>query len=416
MLNFKEFVKNFDQNLMELNSRGKNYTSTLCYLKELWMLKKTILIQLNTLQSFVNQFSQKFHLSFEMKLQQKKLSFLKQVIQILKAVVNLVENDFTQKLLTIPNLPTSDVPYGLTAKQNVVVFINNITKKKPVISHWQIMQKLGWGENIQAVKMAKTRFVVYRNQGAQLVRILQSFMLDYHRRKGYCELITPYLVKEQALLGTGQFPKMRADAFQIVDQDLFLIPTSEVSLVNFFARSLLPLTKLPEKVCSYSPCFRQEAGAAGTETSGLLRMHQFHKVELVKITDVTTSNDELESMVSDVQGILDLLKLPYQRVKLCRGELGFSASKTYDLEVWLPSLQKYVEVASLSNTGDFQTNYLQIKYKDEKGQKHFAHALNGSGLAIDRLFACLLENYYDDEQNVFVYPHALQKYQQFFQN
>ena len=408
MLNFKLFLTDLTKNLSQLNSRGQDYTTTIDYLSNLFTLKKEVLVQLNQLQFNLNQNTKTFLQSKDQNHIRKDLNQKKQVIQLLKTAIRHIETIFTTNLLQLPNIPA---PH-LSTKSNRIIFTSAHSRTKSALSHWQIGQKLNWLENVQAVQMSQSRSVSYQNGGARLLRGLVNLMLDLHTTKGYSEMVLPYLVKENTLFGTGQFPKLKEDTFQLKHPNLFLIPTSEVSLVNFFANQLFPQNQLPYKVCSYSPCFRQEAGAAGSSNIGLLRLHQFHKVELVKVTDQESSNQELEKMVDDAKDILELLNLPYRLVELGTKDLGFAASKTYDLEIWMPFQQKYVEIASLSNTTDFQSNYLQIKYRNHQGKKQFAHTLNGSGLAIDRLIACLLETYYDVTKNTFVAPKPLQKYLQ----
>lgn len=408
MLNFKLFLNDFEHNLTKINARGKDYTPQLHYLRNLFLLKNQFLVVLNQLQAKINTASKNFQ---QVKTWSTTLAQIKQVVQLLKTTVKFSEQHFHQQLLHLPNVPADEL-LNTSHSENKIIFTSTHAKKISKLSHWQIGQQLSWLENVQAVQMSQSRFVTYCQGGARLLRALTNFMLDLHHKNGYSELVLPYLVKESALIGTGQFPKLKEDAFAIDQQNLFLIPTSEVSLVNFFANTLFDEQQLPQKVCSYSPCFRQEAGAAGSKTPGLLRLHQFHKVELVKICNQTTSFQELEQMVVDAKKILELLAIPYRLVQLAVTDLGVSASKTYDLEVWMPYQQKYVEIASLSNTTDFQSHYLQIKYRDQSKQKKLAHTLNGSGLAIDRLIACLLETYYHPQQQNFIYPEVLQKYLQ----
>lgn len=255
-------------------------------------------------------------------------------------------------------------------------------------------------------KLSGSRFVVYTNKGAKMLRALADLLIQTHTDHDYQEMFVPVIVNRELMYGTGQLPKFAEDAYVTGDQ--YLIPTAEVPLTNIHANEILDLKTLPKKYVAFSQCFRQEAGSAGRDTKGLIRLHQFNKVELVKIVEPESSVQELELLVEDAQAILELFDLPYRVVELCTGDLGFSATKTYDLEVWFPSQNKYREISSCSNCGDFQARNMMIRYKNNNNETKLVHTLNGSGVAIDRLIAAILENYYDGEK--LVLPAKLQPY------
>jgi seryl-tRNA synthetase len=255
-------------------------------------------------------------------------------------------------------------------------------------------------------KLSGSRFVVYTSRGSKLVRALADILLTRHTNHGYKEFTVPVIVNAETMYGTGQLPKFKEDAYLVGDQ--YLSPTAEVQLTNIHANEILDGTKLPLKYTAYSQCFRQEAGSAGRDTKGLIRLHQFNKVEMVKFVRPENSEAELQSLVKDAEAILQLFNLPYRVVELSTGDMGFSSQKTYDLEVWFPSQNTYREISSCSNCGDFQARNMKIRYRDENGQTNLVHTLNGSGVAIDRLFAAILENFWDGEK--LVLPEVLRPY------
>lgn len=322
------------------------------------------------------------------------------------------ESKVNELLLNIPNIPHSSVPIGKDASENKVIRSwgrpQTFTfKPRP---HWEIATSLKIIDFERAAKIARTRFALYLGAGAMLERAVLNFMLDTHiREHGYTEVFPPILVNSETMTGTGQLPKFAEDLFKCQDDDLWLIPTAEVPVTNIHRDELLAEEELPIKYAAYTPCFRREAGAYGRETRGLIRQHQFNKVELVKFAHPDNSYKELESLTADAARILQKLNLPYRVVALCTGDLGFSAAKTYDLEVWLPSLNDYKEISSCSNFGDFQARRANIKFKPAKGKPQFVHTLNGSGLAIGRTVAAILENYQQADGSVLI-PDALAKY------
>lgn len=316
-------------------------------------------------------------------------------------------------LLPLPNLPDKSIPIGKNEEENVEIRRwgdEYIPQNPDILPHWEIGEKLGILNFERAVKISKARFVTLVGAGAALERAIIQFMLDRHIKAGYVEVIPPLLVNTESLTATGQLPKFAEESFKCEHDDLWLIPTSEVPVVNLYRGEILTAEQLPIYHCSFTPCFRREAGSYGKDTRGLIRLHQFNKVELVKLVHPSTSQEEHEKLVQDAEGVLQALKLPYRAIELCTGDLGFAAAKTYDLEVWLPSAGKYREISSCSNVGDFQSRRANIRFK-EAGKKgtQFVHALNGSGLAVGRTMAAILENYQQPDGTVKV-PEVLQPY------
>lgn len=315
-------------------------------------------------------------------------------------------------LLTIPNIPDESVPVGCDESENAEVRrwgTPPVFDFEPV-AHWDLGPALGVIDFERGVKLAKSRFVVLGADGARLNRALINFMLDTHGRRGYREWAVPAMANAETLLGTGQLPKFEEDLFHTLE-GLFLIPTAEVQLTNLHRDEVLEADQLPLKYCAYTPCFREEAGAAGRDTRGMIRVHQFDKVELVKFARPEESMDALESMVADAEFILQQLGLAYRTIVLCTGDMGFSAAKTYDIEVWLPSYDGYKEISSCSNCKDFQARRASIKYRSPgefKGSR-FVHTLNGSGLAVGRCLVAVLENYQQADGSVVV-PEVLRPY------
>jgi seryl-tRNA synthetase len=324
-----------------------------------------------------------------------------------------VESRFERFMLQLPNLPHESVSVGRTAEDNKEVrrWGDPPNFDFPVKNHWDIGEELGILDFAAAAKLAGARFALYKGVGAQLERALSNFMLDLHtRERGYKEILPPVLVNRAALVGTGQLPKFEEDLFRIADPEYFLIPTAEVPLTNIHRQELLEREDLPIRYVAYTPCFRREAGSYGQDVRGLIRQHQFNKVELVKFAEPETSYIELEEMVQDAEEVLKRLKLPYRVVELCTGDLGFSAAKTYDLEVWLPGQEAYREISSCSNCEDFQARRAQIRYRREKrGKPLFVHTLNASGLAVGRTLVAVLENYQQKDGSIVV-PEVLRVY------
>ena len=324
-----------------------------------------------------------------------------------------VENEITYNLLRIPNTPFADVPEGKSDKDNVEMR----RWKEPTKfdfdakAHWDIGVDLGILDFETAAKVTGARFTFYKGLGARLERACVNFMLDLHTQKqGYLEVFPPYMVNRKSMTGTGQLPKFEEDAFKVANTDYFLIPTAEVPVTNMFADDILEGDKLPIKYTAYSACFRSEAGSAGRDTRGLIRQHQFNKVEMVKFADPEKSYEELEALTHDAEEVLQKIGLPYRVVKLSTGDLGFSSAKTYDLEVWMPSYGRYVEISSCSNFEDYQARRANIRFRREpKAKPEYIHTLNGSGVAIGRTVAAILENYQMKDGTVEI-PEILRPY------
>jgi seryl-tRNA synthetase len=314
-------------------------------------------------------------------------------------------------MLTVPNRPHSSVPVGHDASANVEVRRWGAPPKFDFTTrpHWEIAESAGILDFQRAVKIASTRFALYRGLGARLERALAAFFLDTHTAYGYTEILPPFIVNTAALTGVGQLPKFAADMFHLEGTDLWLTPTAEVELTSLYRDETLDAGLLPIKHCAWTACFRSEAGAAGKDTRGLKRQHQFQKVELFKFTRPDQSYAELESLVADAERVLQMLGLHYRVVQLCTGDMGFASSKTYDLEVWLPSANEFMEISSCSNTEAFQARRSGIRFKPKGGKSEFVHTLNGSGLAVGRTWLALVENYQQADGSIVV-PEALRPY------
>ncbi|MDR1417900.1 MAG: serine--tRNA ligase [Endomicrobium sp.] len=344
----------------------------------------------------------------------KEINELRYTIQQQEKQLLMIENQMEDFLLTLPNIPDESVPLGKDEKDNKVIKFVGEPKKfsfKPK-HHWEIGEKLGILDFATAAKISGSRFAVLKNEGCALERAIISFFLDTHKEKGYKEIMTPYLVNRTSMLGTGQLPKFEEEAFKCANDDLYLISTAEIPVTNIYRDDVLDETNLPQKLISYSACFRREAGTYGKDTKGLIRNHQFNKVELVKFVKPETSNNELESLVLDAVNVLELLELPYRVVLLSSGDMGFTSAKTYDLEVWLAGDFAYREISSCSNFKDFQARRMNIKVKYKNKKKEFLHTLNGSGVAVGRTFAAILE-YYQQEDGSVIIPEVLRKYTNF---
>jgi len=315
-------------------------------------------------------------------------------------------------LLQIPNLPHASVPLGKDSSANVVA---RSWGEKPkldgaVLDHVALGTKLKLLDLERAAKLSGSGFICFTGAGAKLERALITFMLDLHTREhGYTEISPPFLVRRDCMIGTTQLPKFEPDMYGLENGELFLAPTAEVPVTNFHREEILAVVDLPKKFVAYTPCFRREAGSAGRETRGILRVHQFDKVELVKITTPETSYEELESLLADAEKVLQLLGLHYRVIELCTGDLGFGSAKTYDIEVWSAGQNGYLEVSSCSNFEDFQARRMNLRYNDSDGKNRFCHTLNGSGLALPRVFAALIENCQQPDGSIRI-PEKLQAY------
>ena len=325
--------------------------------------------------------------------------------------LSATEEKLSVIMYTIPNLVDDSVPYGVDDSDNPELrrFMSPTEFSFTPLSHWEIGEKKGIFNPQQAAKITGARFTVYHGMGARLERAVINFMLDTHTSRGYEEILPPFMVNRDSMIGTGQLPKFEEDMYAIRNSDFYLVPTAEVPVTNLHRGDILPENSLPVKYCAYTACFRGEAGSAGRDTRGLIRQHQFNKVELVKFAHPDHSFEELESLTNDAEYILQQLKLPYRVVCLCSGDVGFSSCKTYDIEVWMPSYGRFVEISRCSNFVDFQARRANIKFRDEKGKARFVHTLNGSGLAVGRTVAAIVENYQNEDGTVTV-PDVLVKY------
>ena len=340
---------------------------------------------------------------------QENINNLKNKKQELEEEVRVLEEELISIILGVPNMPDENVPSGADENENVIL---EVVGQKPVFSfepkeHWDLNN--GWIDFERGVKIAKSRFAALRGDGARLERALINYMLDFNRERGFNEWYVPFMANSNTLQGTGQLPKFADDLFKIEGEDLYLIPTAEVSLTNLFNDEILEAEKLPMLLTSYTPCFRKEAGSAGRDTRGLIRQHQFDKVEMVAITTPEQSSEIFEKMVNCASDLLTSLGLAHQKMQLCTGDLGFSAAVTIDLEVWLPGQNKYREISSISNTRDFQSRRAKIRYKDSNKKNNLTHTLNGSSLAVGRTLVAIMENYQNEDGSVRI-PEVLKKY------
>ena len=340
---------------------------------------------------------------------QENINNLKNKKQQLEEEVRVLEEELASIILGVPNMPDESVPVGADENENVIL---EVVGTKPEFSfepkeHWDLNN--GWLDFERGVKLAKSRFSAIKGQGARLERALINYMLDFNRQRGFEEWYVPFMANTNTLTGTGQLPKFADDLFKIEGEDLYLIPTAEVSLTNLFNDEILEESELPLLLTSYTPCFRKEAGSAGRDTRGLIRQHQFDKVEMVAITTPEQSEEIFQKMVSCASDLLTSLGLPHQKMQLCTGDLGFSASKTIDLEVWLPGQNKYREISSISNTRDFQSRRAKIRYKDANKKNILTHTLNGSSLAVGRTLVAIMENYQNEDGSVRI-PEVLKPY------
>lgn len=378
--------------------------------------RRQLLVQVEDLKKYRNDVSAEIaQLKRNKEDAADKIAEMKEVggkIKALDTEVAEIDEQLQVIATTLPNIPHDSVPVGGDEEENVEVRRWSEPKTfdfepKP---HWEVAEDLGILDFERGAKVSGSRFVYYTGLGARLERALYNFMLDQHiYEHGYTEMITPYAVNSQAMFGTGQFPKFKEDVFQLADTDLTLIPTAEVPLTNYYSQEILNQEDLPVYFTALSPAFRSEAGSAGRDTRGLIRLHQFNKVEMVKFSDADHSYEELEKMTNDAEAILQKLDLPYRVLTLCTGDMGFSAAKTYDLEVWIPAQDTYREISSCSNCEDFQARRAMIRYRDENNKIQYAHTLNGSGLAVGRTVAAVLENYQNADGSVTI-PEVLVPY------
>nr|WP_288248691.1 serine--tRNA ligase [uncultured Romboutsia sp.] len=416
MLDIKRIRENLEDIKKAMNRRGEKEFN-LDEVVELDDKRKELLKEVEVLKNKMNVESKKIPQLIkegkditEDKANLKKLS---DEIKSLDEKIKIVNDELEYKLLRIPNVPNKEVPQGETDEDNVEVRTWGEPTKfnfNPK-AHWDLGTDLEILDFETAAKITGSRFTLYKGLGARLERALINFFLDTNiGEQGYTEVIPPFMANKNSFLGTGQLPKFAEDMFKIEGLDYYLIPTSEVPLTNIHANQILAFDELPKNYTAYTPCFRSEAGSAGRDTRGLVRQHQFNKVEMVKIVAPEESYNELEKLTHNAEYLLQLLKIPYRVVKICTGDLGFTAAFKYDVEVWMPSYNRYVEISSCSNCEDFQARRAGIRFKRDKDSKtEYAHTLNGSGLAIGRSFAAILENYQQEDGSVII-PEVLRPY------
>lgn len=415
MLDLKFIENNFEYVKRSLKKRNVDLDADIDKVLQLNSERKEIIRHVEKLKKYRNEVSK------EIGKIKKSGGDISEITQKMKSVseeiakfdlsLKEVEDEINKILLNIPNLPDESVPVGDDETYNKLYKVFN---EKPVFdftpkAHFDIAENLRIIDFEKGAKLAKSRFSVYRGLGAKLERGLINFMLDLQTSKGYEEIIPPFLVNEKTMTGTGQLPKFEEELFKCEKDGLYLIPTAEVPLTNLYADSILSEDELPVKVTAYTPCFRREAGSYGQDVRGLIRQHQFNKVEIVKIVHPFYSMDELELLLADAEEVLQKLNLHYRVMTLCTGDLGFSAAKTYDIEVWLPGQNCYREISSCSNFKDFQARRASIRFRNSEKKLKYAHTLNGSALAVGRTVVAILENYQQKDGSVIV-PEVLRDY------
>lgn len=416
MLDIKLIKENPEYYKKRLADRQKNYDADIDALMTLDTERRSLIADVETKKANQNAINKQIP---QMKKEGKDVTPIFEQMKEISAVIKKddervgeIDAQIENILLSIPNIPHPSVPVGADDKDNREIRKSGTPREfgfEPK-AHWDIGKDLGILDPDSAAKVTGARFHFYKGLGARLERAVINFYLDNHTASGYTEVFPPYMVNRDSMRGTGQLPKFEEDAFKITNDDYFLIPTAEVPVTNMHKREILDGARLPIKYCAYSACFRAEAGSAGRDTRGLIRQHQFNKVELVKFASPENSYDELEALTNDAASKLDMLGLPYRVVLLCTGDMGFSSAKTYDIEVYMPSYGRYVEISSCSNFEDYQARRADIKFKnDPKDKAKYVHTLNGSGLAIGRTVAAILENYQNEDGSVTV-PQALVKY------
>jgi len=418
MIDLKKIRNNPDEIKVKMENRGESFDLSLIdEVVELDQKRRNILIEVEELKNKRNTTSSEIpklkKQGIDVSETMKEMKQLSDTIKNFDVDLNEIDERIEYIMMRIPNIPHDSVPNGSDDEDNVEIKKWGEIRKFDFApkEHWTIGTENNLLDFERAGKITGSRFTVYKGLGARLERALINYFLDTHTgENGYDEILPPYMVNRSSMTGTGQLPKFEEDAFKVSDTDYFLIPTAEVPVTNIYRDEILEGDKLPIKYAAYSACFRSEAGSAGRDTRGLIRQHQFNKVELVKFTKEEESYDELNKLVQDAESVLQGLGLPYRIVKICRGDLGFTAALKYDIEVWMPSYNKYVEISSCSNFEDFQARRANIKYKDDpKAKPKFVHTVNGSGVAIGRALAAVLENYQNADGSVTV-PEVLRTY------
>lgn len=414
MIDRKLLLQDFDRVALSLKKRNHAIDDGLERLREVITRYKKQLIELEGLQAFQNKVSKEFGIKMAQKVDtsdlKKELENNKIKLNELSKSVGELEQQIDLKLSIIPNLVDEKTPLGANEEDNIEIkkiLTPRVFTFKPK-EHFELAQQNGWIDFESGVKLAKSRFSVIRGFGAKIYRALIYLMLDFNEKNGFEIIYTPALVNEKMLFGTGQLPKFKEDVFKIENENLYLIPTAEVTLTNLYNDTIISVENLPIKMTAHTPCFRSEAGSAGKDTRGMIRQHQFDKVELVAITHPTESDVMQEHMLESASEILKALELPHRFVQLCSGDLGFSASNTIDIEVWLPGQNCYREISSVSNTRDFQARRAKIRFKENQ-KNQLAHTLNGSSLAVGRTMVALMENHQQADGSIHI-PKALEKY------
>ncbi|MDN5106314.1 serine--tRNA ligase [Aliarcobacter butzleri] len=411
MIDIKLLQKDFDYVVKALQKKGVD-NALLNNLKDLALKTKQKRQEMEDVTAEQNLLSKEFGRykkeNLDISELQEKINALKTKKQELEDEVRTLEDDLNSIILSVPNMPDENVPFGIDENENVIL---EVIGEKPTFNftpkeHWDL--SCDWLDFERGVKLAKSRFTAIKGDGARLERALINYMLDFNRQRGFNEWYVPFMANSNTLQGTGQLPKFADDLFKIEGEDLYLIPTAEVSLTNLYNDEIIDKSELPLLLTSYTPCFRKEAGSAGRDTRGLIRQHQFDKVEMVAITSQEQSDEIFEKMVNCASDLLSSLGLCHQKVQLCSGDLGFSAAVTIDLEVWLPGQNKFREISSISNTRDFQARRAKIRYKEDK-KNILAHTLNGSSLAVGRTLLAIMENYQQADGSVKI-PELLKKY------
>ncbi|WRD72667.1 serine--tRNA ligase [Helicobacter pylori] len=414
MIDKKLLLQDFEMVALSLKKRNNAMDDELECLREVITHYKKQLIELESLQAFQNKVSKEFGIKMAQKVDtsdlKKELENNKIKLNELSKSVGELEQQIDLKLSIIPNLVDEKTPLGASEEDNVeikkILTPRNFTFKPK--EHFELAQQNGWIDFESGVKLAKSRFSVIRGFGVKIYRALIHLMLDFNEKNGFEIIYTPALVNEKMLFGTGQLPKFKEDVFKIENENLYLIPTAEVTLTNLYNDTIVSVEKLPIKMTAHTPCFRSEAGSAGKDTRGMIRQHQFDKVELVAITHPKESDVMQEHMLESASEILKALELPHRFVQLCSADLGFSASNTIDIEVWLPGQNCYREISSVSNTRDFQARRAKIRFKENQ-KNQLVHTLNGSSLAVGRTMVALMENHQQADGSIHI-PKALEKY------
>lgn len=410
MVNLKLLEKDFDNVALRLKAK-KVDENLLKNLQNLFASLKKERAKLEEAQAFQNKFSKELASADDKESLKAKLNENKAKINELNSKVSELENELLEIAHSVPNLPDTEVPKGEDESENVEL---KKVGKVPEFDfapkeHFELGEKLGWLDFVRGVKIAGSRFCVLKNEGARLSRALVNYMIDFNEKRGFELVNVPYIVNSATMFGTGQLPKFKDDAYKIENEDMYLISTSEIPVTNLYADEIIAGESLPIKMTCYSACFRKEAGSAGRDTRGIIRQHQFEKVELVSITKPEQSDSVFNEMLECASDLLTSLGLAHRQMLLCTGDLGFSAAKTIDLEVWLAGQNKFREISSVSNCRDFQARRAKIRFKNDKGKNELVHTLNGSSLAVGRTLVAIMENYQEKNGSIRV-PDALRKY------